>query len=433
MKSITNKIKILEASNTLGLGGTEYALQLYCKYLNKNLFEVKAVGVFDGGPREKLIEKLGVEVFNLNGDLDKFTEHLKETDVLHWHGSGSIKLEILEILKRYKPKLVIQTNVFGFYDNPKFYSLIDYDLYISKMILFRRMNIDKKLGKKFNLKRKVLYYPVDIDDFENHTPTLKEIENFKLVNNLNNKFIIGRIGRADDNKFDLITLDGFALFAKNKENVLFFLIGQTPNIVKHAKKLNILDKIVFFENTSDFKTLLLCYNSLNIFVAASNIGESFGMVIAEAMTAGVPVVTINTPDRDNAQIELVDNNLTGLVVPRLDYKISEALEEIYTNKNLAQFFSANSKDKVLKNYYARNIISSLENLILTHFKINNSIEQSLIIDYNDKLINEYSYRLNNNFTVNTFNDKINLKINDFVILSNKVARLVRKILFKKQQ
>jgi hypothetical protein len=238
MEKITKKIKILEASNTLGLGGTEYTLQLYCKYLNKNLFDVRAVGVYDGGPREELIEKLGVEVFNLNGDLNLFTDHLIKTDVLHWHGSGIINLEILEILKRYKPKLVIQTNVFGFYDNTQFYNLIDYDLYVSKMILLRRMDLDKKLSEKFILKRKVLHNPVDIDYIRDETPTPKEISNFKFSNKLKNKFIIGRIGRADDSKFDLITLDSFALFAKNKENVLFFLVGQTPKIIKHAKKLN---------------------------------------------------------------------------------------------------------------------------------------------------------------------------------------------------
>ena len=41
------------------------------------------------------------------------------------------------------------------------------------------------------------------------------------------------------------------------------------------------------------------------FLHVSRIGESFGMVLCEAMLCGVPVVTLSTPLKDNSQLEVV--------------------------------------------------------------------------------------------------------------------------------
>lgn len=158
-----NKIRIIEAVNQLGLGGTEYAVQLFSKFLNKDRFEVTVIGLLNGGERVRLIEDLGIKVILLNGDLPKLGQLLQETDVFHWHGNGSLEPELFKVIKANKPKIVIQTNVFGQFDNSTFYDVIDYDLYISKMILVRRMKRDKKLQNNYASKRKVLPYPVDTD------------------------------------------------------------------------------------------------------------------------------------------------------------------------------------------------------------------------------------------------------------------------------
>ncbi|ALL08513.1 hypothetical protein AQ505_25400 [Pedobacter sp. PACM 27299] len=60
------------------------------------------------------------------------------------------------------------------------------------------------------------------------------------------------------------------------------------------------EQLIVCENTSDLQELLYYYKTIDIFLAASAIGENFGMVIAEAMNSGTPVVTIRTEDRDYA-------------------------------------------------------------------------------------------------------------------------------------
>ena len=388
-----NKIRIIEAVNQLGLGGTEYAVQLFSKFLDKDRFEVTVIGLLNGGERVRLIENLGIKVILLNGDLIKLGQLLQETDVFHWHGNGSLDPELFQVIKANKPKIVIQTNVFGQFDNSPFYDVIDYDLYISKMILVRRMKLDNKLQNNYASKRKVLPYPVDTDHINSLLPAEAEVNSFKKANNLQDKFIAGRIGRSDDHKFDLMTLDGFAEFAKKNEAARFLLLGSTPKISAHAASLGISDKIITLSTTSDLRQLLVYYKAMDVFLAASSIGESFGMVLAEAMTCGTPVVTISTEKRDNAQIEVIDNDRTGFVVKRDRKKIAAALTQLYQYPQERLKLSTASKQKISKDYKADKIVRSLEDLIYKHLGIPlPEDEKTLVVDYSKTLVNDYIKR-----------------------------------------
>jgi glycosyltransferase involved in cell wall biosynthesis len=422
---VPKKIRILEMTNVLGFGGTEYALQLFCKYLDKENFDVTAIGLYGGGPREKLIGDLGVKVEVLNGDFQRLQKLVENADVVHYHGSGLLDNNVFNVIK--KPKLVIQTNVFGFFESSPLYDLIDYDLYVSKMMLVRRMKLDAKLNVDFSKKRKVLYNPVDVDHIQMLKPKSKEIECFKKELSINDCFIVGRIGRSDDSKFDLITLDGFAIFAEGKQNVKFLLCGATPVILRHAEELKIMDKLVVLETTSDFRVLLLYYACLDLFLNASNLGESFGMVIAEAMAMGVPVVTINTPNRDNAQVELVDDGVTGFVVPRLSDKISEAIGKLYYDEVLRNSFSIASKDKVTSSFYAQHIVDSLKVLILNHYSSKNKSLVNKIIDYSEGLNIEYSLKQRKIYKSLTFSDRVNLETNELKQLIRRIWKKIRLI------
>ncbi|MGY0036900.1 hypothetical protein [Pedobacter sp. NJ-S-72] len=223
------KIKIIEAGNELGLGGTAYTIQLISKFLNKENFEVTVVGVKEGGARVKLIRDLGINVVILDGDLSKLAKLLQETDVFHWHGDGSLNPEIFNVVKENKLKLVLMTNTFGLYDYSKFYKLIDYDLFVSKMILTRRMDSDRYLKENFASKRKALSNPVDVKQINRLLPSNDQVKAFKQENNLQASFIVGRIGRSDNDRFDLITLDGFAEFAKSVSNARFLLVGASKS------------------------------------------------------------------------------------------------------------------------------------------------------------------------------------------------------------
>lgn len=69
----------------------------------------------------------------------------------------------------------------------------------------------------------------------------------------------------------------------------------------------IRSRIIELPMTDSDEELSRYYGLMDVFVHVSEKGESFGMVLCEAMLSGAPVTTLSTPLRDNSQIEVVPN------------------------------------------------------------------------------------------------------------------------------
>ena len=83
-----------------------------------------------------------------------------------------------------------------------------------------------------------------------------------------------------------------------------------PDLKALSKRLGVEDRVHWLGNVSDPRTLL---QASDIFVLAS-VGEAFGLVLAEAMACGVPVVG----SRSGSLSEVVEEECTGLLVPPRD-------------------------------------------------------------------------------------------------------------------
>jgi len=68
--------------------------------------------------------------------------------------------------------------------------------------------------------------------------------------------------------------------------------------------------------TSDEGDIRRTIAAADVMLNYSNIGETFGLALAEGMAAGLPVVVNSTPDLDNAQVEHCQHGETGLVANR---------------------------------------------------------------------------------------------------------------------
>ncbi|PIT04891.1 hypothetical protein TSA1_32210 [Bradyrhizobium nitroreducens] len=60
------------------------------------------------------------------------------------------------------------------------------------------------------------------------------------------------------------------------------------------------------------------YSAMDAFLHLAEIGESFGMVLCEALLCGTPIITLSTPLRDNSQLEVVGHERGGLVARDLE-------------------------------------------------------------------------------------------------------------------
>lgn len=121
--------------------------------------------------------------------------------------------------------------------------------------------------------------------------------------NLENKFVIGHVGRFDYQKNHDFLLKVFAEVINEREDAHLVLIGKgelEEVIKKQANQLGILDKISFLGESSNVNKLI---NVFDVGVFPS-LFEGFGIAVLEMQINGLPLVV---SDNFPSEINLTDN------------------------------------------------------------------------------------------------------------------------------
>ena len=121
--------------------------------------------------------------------------------------------------------------------------------------------------------------------------------------NLENKFVIGHVGRFDYQKNHDFLLKVFAEVVHEREDAHLVLIGKgelEEVIKKQANQLGILDKISFLGESSNVNKLI---NVFDVGVFPS-LFEGFGIAVLEMQVNGLPLVVSDTVP---SEINLTDN------------------------------------------------------------------------------------------------------------------------------
>jgi glycosyltransferase involved in cell wall biosynthesis len=133
----------------------------------------------------------------------------------------------------------------------------------------------------------------------------------KLTTNANQKkskdFVIGTVGRLAHQKDYPTLFTAFKEFTdKNPLSKLLIVGGGSlkEELEELAKKLEIKENIIWFGRTDDVISVM---KQMDLFVLASNY-EGFGLVLLEAIQAGIPVIAAN----NSAIPEVLGVNSEGL-------------------------------------------------------------------------------------------------------------------------
>jgi len=133
-----------------------------------------------------------------------------------------------------------------------------------------------------------------------------------------------------------------------KRSVPFKLIvagdgAMLSDLQELAVNLGVADRIHWLGYCADPARLL---QASDIFVLAST-GEAFGLVLAEAMACGVPVVG----SRSGAIPEIVEDGLTGLLAtPRNEVSFADAIEKLARDPKLRKDMGAKSLARVREKF-----------------------------------------------------------------------------------
>lgn len=159
-----------------------------------------------------------------------------------------------------------------------------------------------------------------------------------------NDFIAGLIGRLEESKGQHLLIDALHAAKQNGHDIKALIVGHEMNpgyrdrLKNQASKLAILDNIIFQDFSSDPQQLMqLC----DCVILASG-QETFGLVLPEAMRAGVAVIGSNS----GGVPEIIEHEKTGLLFETKNSKsLYHAIQTLYTNPELRNNLATNGKLK----------------------------------------------------------------------------------------
>jgi glycosyltransferase involved in cell wall biosynthesis len=170
--------------------------------------------------------------------------------------------------------------------------------------------------------------------------------------------VFGRVGSLLEPKWSPIIFEAFSAYAATHDHAWLLLVGM-PVALRPALMTvpdYIRKRVVLVEFMRDDGELVDVYSSMDVFLHAARIGESFGMVLAEALLCGVPVITLSTPDKDNSQIEVVGHETGGLVVANVAGML-EAMHRL-EDSELRRRYAEQGSTEIVKRFSAESLMPS---------------------------------------------------------------------------
>jgi len=282
----------------------------------------------------------GVSDLGINFNPLAIEDVLKEEkfNVLHFHNFGfPSTLQILASLSASNTLniLTCHFNIKG----SKFLKRFPVLLYLLKKIC--QWKIDGVIGvaplnlepfRKYKGPKIVIPNGIDLEVFNPKVPQIKKF-NKDRVNIL-------FLGRIEKRKGLIYLLKAYKILEKKlgggwvSSNLRLIIVGEGPlkNDLENWVKLNKLKNVIFEGKVPEDKVASY-YKSCDIYCSPAIFGESFGLVLVEAMACGKPVVAFTNEGYKGV---LTGKGARFLAKPR-DYKIlAEKLEILIKNKRLRE-------------------------------------------------------------------------------------------------
>ncbi|WP_081859015.1 glycosyltransferase family 4 protein [Desulfohalovibrio reitneri] len=336
--------RVVHYARALGPGGTEKTLQILASGLDRDRFQPVVLALEDG-PRRRLLQEAGVEV-RVSPDPLPVLQRLRP-DIVHVHRAGWPEPDLMRPLKLARVLRVVETNVFGRHDPSPLGRLAHRILFVSEFCR-RRYGLVHSIdveGPRYD----VLYNPVRTDAYAHVEPDFS-------------RPVVGRISRADPGKWSPLAMDMLPRLLAEVPEARYRVIGGTKEARARACELGVAETVDWLDPVLGEDELAAFLAGCSVFAHANAAGESFGMVIAEAMAAGLPVITHPSEGlRDNAQLELVEHDRTGLVAATAE-EYGQAVAWLLRHPEHARAMGRAGREKARRLYDARAVVARLEEI-----------------------------------------------------------------------
>jgi len=299
-------MKILHIVNQMSMGGTEKTVICFSGLLRAYFDHNSSIFTFKGGVLAEKAARASDEY--VQGDVKDLENLLNHSlpDVIHLHRGGWAEdgaMEVVANYKRHQGCKVVETNIFGDVDRGNFVGTIDLHLFVSEYLKHYYLNASN--GKTDISKIDVLYNPVNQNQLALTVPKEECKKKLCEIYGIPDcKILALRMGRAAN--YYGISVKAFNRLISQGYDIRILSFG-TPSEMREA--LSGSDRFHFSTDyIIDKERLDLVYRGSDVLMHDRIDGETFGIVIAEAMMAQTPVVS-HISSKFQGHLEILDGNI----------------------------------------------------------------------------------------------------------------------------
>ena len=367
VKIVDYPIRVLHIVTTMNRGGLETMIMNYYRHIDRSKVQFDFLvhrdfeadydrEILDLGGKIYRISRLNPFSFKYHKELNDFFKNHPKYKIVHVHQDCMSSIALKAAMKNNVPIRIAHSHNANQDKNIKYmikrFYMRSIPRYATDLFacgedagnwMFK--------GKSF----KILNNAIDSDLFKFNIDIRDEIRNDL---NLNNKFVVGHVGRFDLQKNHSFLIDIFYEIQKIRTDSILLLIGNGDGkltIKEKVRKLNIEDKVIFMGVRNDVNNLM---QAMDAFVFPS-LYEGLPVTLIEAQASGLPIIK---SDNVSDQCILTDN----VVSISLDKSANSWAKEILNFVNsfdrkdtgleiINNGYDISSNAKWLENYYLNEV------------------------------------------------------------------------------
>ena len=298
-----SKIKIAMLAGKFEVTGISVVIMNYCKALDKNKYDLTIIaGTPIAGQYVTEAEKFGIKIISLPSRHKAPFKHyltlyktLKagQYDIVHDHGNSSMMAIELTIASLAGVKVRIAHSHNSVCPNIKLHRLLNpyFKNTYTKALACGTLAGEWLFGKN---QFEVLPNGFNTREFIFNE---KAREQFRQELHVENCFVIGHIGRFNEQKNQPFLLQVFKEIACHRKDAVLLLVGAGPDfestkqlVIKHPYK----DQIILYGETKNASDL---YSTMDVFVLPSRY-EGLPVVLLEAQISGLPCIVSDSVTKE---------------------------------------------------------------------------------------------------------------------------------------
>lgn len=293
--------RVLNVISTLEQGGTESVVLNYFNNIDKSevMFDFLVIWGDKKGYYEDFLRGQGCNIFKMTSPPNKYFAHGRELkkffkqekyDVVHIHAMSSLRYRVAKAAKQCGVKNVIYHSHSS--SNEK-------HLFIHRLL---KQKLNKWCDYKFACSTaagqymysgefKVINNAIDVKKFSFNNENRSEL---RRKYGLENKFVIGNVGRLSELKNQSFLLKASKILKKINNEFVIFCIGEGNErdyLQKYAADNDLQDNLILAGNVG---TEVYKYYSMFDLLAFPSHYEGLSMVLMEAQANGLPIVASDT-------------------------------------------------------------------------------------------------------------------------------------------